>query len=458
MAREAPTHPGSFLLGSARELLANQVEFFESTYAGGNDLVRVVVGPPGMRHSLYLSHTPAGAEALLSARTMAAFRKDNPLYGEVRMVLGDGILTAQDDDWLRQKRFIQPIFTRTRVDGYLDQMIDTIAATTAEMGRGDAGSTVDLGDQMMRMTLRIVGRVLLGDDTAELEEAVHDHFPVASQGMLTRALFPMRMPLSWPLPVNRRTAKAQQALFEVCDKLIARRRAGESDGDDLARLLVEARDGQDRLSDEEVRDQLLIFLLAGHETTSTSLTFALHLLGCHPDVQERLREEALAVFGDGVPTAAQVHEDLPWTTAVLKESMRLYPATPFNGRLCVEDTEVDGCLVPAGSDLLVSVWNIHRRPDLYPDPERFDPSRFLPENDAGRGRYDWIPFGAGPRACIGQHFSMLESVAALALMVRDLEFRAPAGVTDRVRVGSALTLHPIDPVRSEVSALSTRPR
>ncbi|KAA1421195.1 cytochrome P450 [Nocardioides humilatus] len=452
MAREAPTHPGSFLLGSARELLANQVEFFESTHAGGDDLVRVLLGPPGLRRSLYLSHTPAGAETLLSARTMGAFRKENPLYGEVRMILGDGILTAQDDDWVRQKRFIQPIFTKARVDGYLESMLEAITATTAEMG---AGGTVDLGDQMMRMTLRIVGRVLLGDDTAELEEAVHEHFPVASQGMLTRALFPMRMPLSWPLPVNRRTARAQRALFEVCDRLIARRRAGESDGDDLARLLVDARDGQDRLTDEEVRDQVLIFLLAGHETTSTSLTFALHLLGCHPDVQERLRQEALSVFGDGVPTAAQVHGELPWTTAVLKESMRLYPATPFNGRLCVEDTEVDGCVVPAGSDLLVSVWNIHRRPDLYPDPERFDPSRFLPENDKDRGRYDWLPFGAGPRACIGQHFSILESVAALAVMVRDLEFRAPEGTSERVPVGSALTLHPLAPVLSEVSS---RPR
>ena len=449
MTAQTPTHPGSFLLGSAKELITNQVTFMESLHASGDDLVRVVIGPPGGRREMFISHTPAGAELLLSAKTYAGFRKDNALYDEVRMVLGDGILTAQDEEWLRQKRFIQPLFTKSRVDGDLDTMLAAIDLTAQEWG---AGAELDLGEAMMRMTLRIVGRVLFGDDTARLEDAVHEHFPVAAEGMLNRAIYPKRMPLTWPLPpVNRRTYRAQQALFEVCDDIIARRRVGESSGNDLVGALIDARDGTDQLSDDEVRDQILIFLLAGHETTSTSLTFAFHLLGRHPDVQEKVREEVRQVLGEGAPTATQVHTQLPYTSAVLKEAMRLYPAVPINGRLVVEDAEVDGHQIPAGSDFLVSTWTIHRRPDLYPDPLTFDPTRFLPENDRGRGRYDWLPFGAGPRACIGQHFSMLESVAALATLVRDFEFTAPAGSSDHLPVSSALTLFPLEPVRTTVA-------
>lgn len=204
------------------------------------------------------------------------------------------------------------------------------------------------------------------------------------------------------------------------------------------------------MTDEEVRDQVLIFLLAGHETTSTALTFTLHLLGRHPEIQERVRTEVADVLGDARPTAASL-QLLPYTTAVLKEAMRLYPSAPFTGRLTAEDSNIGGYAVPAGSDVVLSVWTIHRRPDLWPDPLTFDPTRFL--GDERRNRYAWVPFGAGPRACIGQHFSMLESAATLAQLVRAFDFAAPAGTTDHLPVGSGITLYPLEPVLSEVTPL-----
>ena len=179
-----------------------------------------------------------------------------------------------------------------------------------------------------------------------------------------------------------------------------------------------------------------------------SLTFAFHLLGRHPDIQQKVRDEVKDVLGDNPPTAAQLIGELPYTTAVLKETMRLYPAAPITGRRAVEDTTIGGYDIPAGSDVVLSVWSIHRRADLWPEPDRFNPDRFLGNPDIGR--YDWLPFGAGPRACIGQHFSMLESLATIAELVRDFEFTAPADSSDHVPVGSGITLFPLEPVLSEV--------
>lgn len=448
MTTTARLHPGSFLLGSTRELLANQVDFLASTYDGEHDVVRFRIGPPGpLRRELHAAHSPEAAEQMLSAKTFAGWRKDNVFYDEIRLALGNGILTAQDEDWLRQKRFVQPVFTRARVDGYLEAMVDEIAKTIGGWKQRDVGE-VDLHVEMTELTLAIVARTLFGDDLHELAEQVSDWSPVANAAILGRVALPARVPLSWPLPVNRTIRAAQEQLYAVCDEIIRRRRAGIDVGDDLASLLIHVRDGADALSDEEIRDQMLVFLLAGHETTSTSLTFALHLLAKHPEVQQAVLDEVTAVLGDAAPTPAQAHSGLPYTTAVLKEAMRLYPAAPFTGRRTVEDTDLCGVRVPAGSDVVVSTWSIHRRPDLWPDPERFDPTRFLGEAEKGRHRYAWMPFGAGPRACIGQHFSMLESVAALAMLVRAFELEDRTG--GEVRVASAITLFPLDPVRTAI--------
>ena len=190
--------------------------------------------------------------------------------------------------------------------------------------------------------------------------------------------------------------------------------------------MLDARDEGSSLTDTEVRDQVLIFLLAGHETTSTALTYALHLLGRHPDVQRRVRAEVETIAGERALTAQDVPA-LEYTTMVLKETMRLYPSAPFLGRRAVQDDQIGGYHIPAGADVVLAPWITHRHPAFWDQPERFDPDRFTPEREKARHRYAWFPFGGGPRACIGQHFSMLESVIALATLVRDFDFAAPPG-------------------------------
>lgn len=440
-----PVHEVSGL-AALRQVRASQVNFFASTYQPGRDIVRIRVGPPGIGVEGYLTHSPEAAELLLSAKSYVQFPKENRVYRQIRLILGDGLLTSWGEDWRRQKALIQPIFTRARVEGYVDPILEELADYKAHL-RGATGP-VDLGEEMMRFTLKVVCRVLFGADlTEEQENRVMHRFAALNGAVIRRANKPV--PFGFTLPMGAKVRTNRDELFALCDDVIAQRRASDDGGDDLASLLVAARDGDDRLSDNEVREQILVFLLAGHETTSMSLTFALHLLGRHPDIQQRVRDEVKRVLGDGQPTAAQLISDLPYTTAVLKEAMRLYPAAPITGRRSIEDTTIGGYDVPAGSDVVLSVWSIHHRADLWPDPERFDPDRFLGNKDIGR--YDWMPFGAGPRACIGQHFSMLESVATLAELVREFDFVAPAGSSDQVPVGSGITLYPLQPVLSHVT-------
>jgi cytochrome P450 len=309
------------------------------------------------------------------------------------------------------------------------------------------GREIDAHEEMSRLTLRVVGRLLFGADVEHAVPVVRYAFPILGDHARKRAHSPVRVPHGWPTPANRRAARAQQAIPGVCDDLIAQRRAAPGDGDDLLTLLVAARDEGERLDDAEIRDQILIFLLAGHDTTAIALTFALFLLGRHPEAQRRLQDEVDAVLGDRTPGAADV-DDLPYATMVLKEAMRLYPPAPALGRRTAGGDVVDGFALPPGADVVLSSWVTHRHPAFWPEPERFDPERFSPEQEAGRHRHAWFPFGEGPRACIGQYFSMLEATIALAMIVRAYEIRSP---DVRIPLAPRITLHPGAPVPCTLS-------
>lgn len=406
--------------------------------------MRIRIGPPGMAKTIHVLHTSRGAETVLRATNSGTFGKESVPYRELRQVVGNGILTAQHDDWLRQKRFVQPTFTKTRVDAYLQTMVEEIERLATAWR---SQSEVSLDESMRHLTLRVACRTLFGRDVDALERMIVTEVPRAARSIITRASFGGGIPLAWPLPVNRRLRTARARLYATVDRIIADRRLSGERGEDLLSLLLDARDGDGRLSDSEVRDQTLIFLLAGHETSASSLTFTLQLLGRHPEVQERIREEVAAVVGDGPPSPAHVHSGLPYTTAVVKEATRLYPIVPFIPRHADTDCEIDGHIIPAGTDILVSVWSIHHDPDIWPDPETFRPERFLagPTHD----RYAWLPFGAGSRACIGQHFAMMEAVAALAILSRRVEIESLTP-NDRVPVSSAMSMYSIDPLRAAV--------
>ncbi|MEU7551532.1 cytochrome P450 [Streptomyces sp. NPDC044571] len=445
-----PELAGVPLLGSLFDLKSDSLGTYLRAQQQHGDVVRITAGPPGLRAELYCVFSAEGAQQVLASES-ANFRKDNAFYQEIRDSFGNGLLTSQDEDYLRQRRLVQPLFTKRRVDGYAAAVA---AETRTVLGRWEEvpGDVVDVSDEMMRLALRAVSRILFGADVDATVEVVDRCFPVITDYVLRRGYSPANLPRTWPTPANRRAAAATGELYGLCDRIIAERRSGASaQGEDLLSLLAAATSSDDGEFDAaELRDQVLIFLLAGHETTATSLAFALHLLARHPAEQQRAREEISRVLGDRTPDAADL-DRLPYLTQVLKEAMRLYPAAPVIGRSSVAATEIGGHLVPAGADVMVAPWVTHRHPRYWPDPDRFDPERFTPEAEAARPRYAWFPFGGGPRACIGQHFSMLESVIALAMILRAYEFEA---VDTEVPVSAGITLQTQGPTRCRVRSLA----
>jgi cytochrome P450 len=451
-AKPVPVHPGSRLLGSMPALRRDSLGTYIRACRDLGDVVRFDLGPPGMQVKLYGVFSAEGAQQVL-AQESTNFRKENPFYEVVRELLGNGLLTSQDDEYLRQRRLVQPLFTRRQVDQYASAMCEEVRAMLDRWSEVPA-STVDLAPENNRLTLQVVARILFGTDVEDAIRVVRDRFNMVNEYTVKRGLAPFQIPLRWPLPANRRALAVQRDLYAICDRIIAERRSSDaapSDRDDLLTLLTRAEDeAGDRLAASEVRDQVLIFLLAGHETTAVSLTFALHLLAKHPSVQARVFDEVSRVLGSRDPVAKDVAE-LPYTTMVLKEAMRLYPAAPATGRRSVEDTEIDGYVVPAGSNIFVAPWVTHRHPAYWDDPDRFDPERFTPEAEAARPRYAWFPFGGGPRACIGQYFSMLESVLALALVVRAYKLEA---IDLDVPILQGITLRPNGPARCRLTPRS----
>jgi len=295
-----------------------------------------------------------------------------------------------------------------------------------------------------------VGRLLFGANVDSAVPAIRTMFPVLNEYVRARAFSPLRLPRTWPTPRQRRAVRARNALYDVVDRIIAaRRRTSDPVSDDLVSRLLAARDPEtgDPLSPGEVRDQVLIFLLAGHETTSTALTFALHLLGHHPEVQDRVRREAVEVLGGRAPVADDVAH-LPYADMVVREAMRLYPPAFAVGRYTPRAATVAGHDLPAGSVVVVSPWATHRHPEFWPEPARFDPDRFRPDAVAARHKYAYLPFSAGPRNCIGNHFAMLEAVIALACLLRAVRLRTEPA---KIKLATGITLRPAQPVLAEVS-------
>jgi cytochrome P450 len=376
------------------------------------------------------------------------YSKETPGYREIAAATGQGLLTSEGQPWRRQRRLIPPLFTRKQIATYATLMAEEAARTSDRWDRGAGqGGTVDAHDEMIRLTLRVVGRAIVGADVEHATHVIQCTVPV-----LTRHMLPAPWPRwpAWPTPANLRAARAQRALYALCDELIARRRTTGLGGEDLLARLLDARDAETGAATEiqQVRDEALIFLLTGHETTSIALTFALQLLGQHPD-EQRVADEVAHVLGGRRPT---VH-DLPAlrrAAMVLKEAMCLCPPVYALARRAEHEDEIGGHRIPAGSLLVVSQWATHRHPCIWEDPEKFNPDRFTPAHEAARHRYAYFPFGGGPRACVGSHFAMQEAQIAPAVLLQRYRIRAPlapvpldtAGITLRPKHAVTIELTP----------------
>jgi cytochrome P450 len=448
----APPHPrANPVLGSALDLRKSQIRTYERVMREHGDVVKLVVGPPGVRFDLYCVFHPDGVKAVL-AGSREGYSKGNRFYQQIAQSFGSGLLTSEGELWRRQRRLVQPLFTRRQIAAYAELMAEEAAAVAGRWDRATRnGGSVDANAEMVGLALRVVGRAIFGDDVARAGAVLDSAFPVLNRHTFRRAMSPLAAPASWPTPDNRRAARARRALYEVVDELIAHRQRAGADGEDLLSRLLLARDPDtgEAMDLQQVRDEALIFLLAGHETTSTALTFTLHLLGRHPSEQQLVLDELDTVL-DGRPPTLDDAPALERTAMAIKEAMRLYPPAYALGRLSVTENEVGGYSIPAGAYVVVSQFATHRHPQFWDDAEAFDPARFTPEREGARHSHAYFPFGGGPRACIGSHFAMLEATMAVALLLQ--RFRISSDQEDVPLDTEGITLRPKGAVPIQLAA------
>jgi cytochrome P450 len=416
----------------------------------GELLRSVVRGTPdavGVRfrgRHLLLVVDPALVPGLLIEH--AADTSKGPGMARVRHLLGDGLLTSEGSDHRRARRLVAPAFSPRRLTGYVDQFAERTATHVA--GWSD-GQTVDIHREMATLTLDIVGNTLLGIDLRERApgirtalEATLEHFAATRPGFNNRR--PVRAATPEEVGVD---TTALAAVHHLVDEIIDQRRTNLSeDRGDVISALLAASQEPDGLSAAEVHDHVVTLLMAGHETTASALSWTLHLLGSHPEVQRKLHAELDGL--DGLPTAADL-PNLTYTRAVVTEGMRLYPPAWMIGRATTVDLELGGWHVPAGSMIAVSPLLMQRDARWFPEPDAFDPDRWLDERRDGVPKYAYLPFGTGPRSCVGEQFAWAEAVTALAVIAARFTARTEPGhvvrpqyrITMRPGTGIPMQLH-----------------
>lgn len=333
----------------------------------------------------------------------------------LQRVLGLGLLTSDGELWKRQRKLMSQAFTPRRIHQYAQAMVRVTDAAIAGWRDGDV---VDLHEEMSRVTMAIVADVLFGASVEERDVEVVRHALEDLTEFLAQSPEAIFQIPSWvPTPRNRRVSRGVGAIDALVYEMIRRRRAGEKRTDLLDTLLAAQDDEGARMSDAQLRDEVITLFLAGHETTALALAHTLYLLSKHPDVERRLFAEIDAVLGGRLPSAEDLPA-LPYLDRVLKEAMRLYPPAWTIGREATEDLELRGRRIERGTQIMMSQWLVHRDPRWFPNPEGFDPDRWLPERSAGLPRYAYFPFGGGPRVCIGNHFAMMEAALALTIVLQ----------------------------------------
>jgi len=439
---------GTPLLGAALEVRRDYLGTIMRAAREVGDVARIDVGPPGWRTTFYSVSSPDAVQQVLGQPDR--YTKNTPVYREVRRAFGNGMLTSEGGVWHRQRRFLAPVFTRRRIESsYARIMVEEAGRLVADWtGAAAAGGTVDAHAGMIEVTSRIIGRILFG---ADMTTAIPRIMRVAfvNQAVMMRGLVPHAIPMWVPTPSNRRLTAGLAEIRAVVADIVAARRADHTDqsSDDMLGLLLRARDAEnpgDRLSDQEVADQVLIFLLAGHETTATTLACGLTELARSEQWQTAIRTELSRVLDGRPPTASDVAA-LPMTGWAVREAMRMYPAAHSIGRRAERDDVLSGHRIPAGSAVIISPWVVHHSPRVWEQPEVFDPLRFDVPDGAHPGghRYAWFPFGAGPHACVGMQLALLEAPLVLATILQS--FRVQTDLS-AIPLLPAISLRPAAPL------------
>ena len=356
-----------------------------------------------------------------------------------RLFLGNGVLTADGEDWKRNHRLVKPGFHRRRIDAYAQVMVDY---THELVDAWRDGAELDFNDEMMALTLRVVCKCLFDRDVLTDAPVVGGAMQVIERVLVEHINRPLPTPRWWPGAANRRKVRAIDDIEAIVLRLLQEAREAPEDRGDLLSMLVRARyeDGSP-MSDRQLRDELMTLVFAGHETTAHTLVWTWYLLGAHPEVAERLLTELDTVMGGRPATMADVGS-LPYLDQVVKESMRLLPSVWTFMREPICDVELGPWRLPQGAQVFISPYIMHRNPRVFSDPERFDPDRWTPEFERQLPKAAFIPFSMGPRVCLGKPFAMMEARLILASLLQRARPALQPGYVPEL--GAKLSLMPLN--------------
>jgi cytochrome P450 len=435
-----PGPRGYPVLGLLPHLRSNPIRTFLDAADRYGDVVHLKAGP----YHGFLASDPADIKHVLQDNARNYHK--SPLYDRLRDSLGNGLLTSEDSFWLRQRRLAQPAFHRQRLQAMADVMVGCTAQVLERWDRTVSGDdTIDVVEEMMALTQSIIVRTMFSTDLGAAAAVLNRTWPIINR-RIGETFWSTKLETSLPLPANRRFWRALRELETVVYQIIAERRQTRRDESDLLSMFLAARDDETGtgMTDRQLRDEVVTMLLAGHETTSLALSWTYYLLSQHPGAERSIEGEVDREIGSARPTFAHV-DRLTFTRRVIEESLRLYPPAWGFSRRALGDDEVGGYRVPKGSLVFLIPFVVHRRPKLWPDPDRFDPGRFAPEYESTRPRFAYIPFGAGPRGCIGNQFAMLEAQLIVATIAQ--RYRIELVPDQRIRPEPLITLRPAPGIR-----------
>jgi cytochrome P450 len=414
-AARIPRLPGLPLFGNVLALRNERLELLLRISNEFGDIGAFHFGP----YLVPLLNSPDLVRGVLVEQS-TQFEKTATVRALATPILGNGVFLSEGEEHRQQRRVLAPHFQHRRV---LDSAETMVNCTLQLQKTWQEGTTINLADEMTRLTLWIISKVLFGADVSEEESELGDVLTYAFRHFADAITNPIRLPQSWPTPRNRRAHQALARVNATIYRMIEeRRQSGEENDDFLSTLLhTQGDEHASALSNRQVRDDALSLFVAGHETTANALTWCWYLLSQYPEIAARLRAEGDHVLAGRLPTVADL-PNLPYTLQVFKETLRLYPPVYAFTRRAMASVQLGAYRIAKGASVVISPYTLHRRAKFFPEPERFAPERFASEQEENIPRYAYMPFGAGSHICLGMHLALLEGHLILATLAQLLTF------------------------------------
>jgi cytochrome P450 len=438
--KSLPVYKGEPIFGIAREFRRDALTFLEHSWHTHGDHFVTKLGPL----PLHIVSNPQLAQEALTTRKHILRRSQRFEGGTpLTYILGLSLITTDGESWLVKRRMMQPVFHRSNITGMADKMQAAGEAMLERWSQFSADKTVDLTKEMKLVTLDIINRTMFSTNVLLDVDQVGGVVDSALEFIAARARNPFALPARWRIiPSHKRFWDERAKLDEYLFRMIRERRAALAQGErkkDLLEMLIDAQDADtgQRMNDQQIRDEISGIYGAGHETTALALTWAWHALNKYPDVLAKIRAEVDAL---GHTVQASDLPNLPYTLAVLEETMRLFPPVPMTVRFAFERTKLGSTAISKGNLVAIAIRNIHRHPDYWQDPLTFQPERFLPENKPSINRNAYMPFLTGPHMCIGNHFALIEGQLLLAMMVQTYDVTESPKRSDEAKM--AITMRP----------------